>query len=307
MAPYPDIRDLQLLLALAQRKHFTQAAAECGISQPAFSARIRHLEDELGVPIVRRGNKFLGFTPDGELVLKWASKILAHAEGLRQDMEVSKGALRGKLVLGVVPTALTYAANISTRLRQSYPGLTIQIQSMTSAQISRGLLEFSLDAGITYEDELQQSALHFAPIYDEHYVLLAPADLAPRQQGTVTWAEAAAVPLCLLSKDMHFREIVDDVFAQAELEPEPAMETNAFTAALAQVAEGSAATIAPSKLVESLLFSDRTISLRLTQPAVSHAIGLAVLDHEPSLPAITALKQVIESLHDNKIKSFDTK
>jgi len=93
MVTYPDIRDLQMLQALAQRRHFTQAAADCGISQPAFSARIRHLEKMLGVPVVRRGNKFLGFTKDGELLLKWASKILADAEGLRQEMEVSKGEL----------------------------------------------------------------------------------------------------------------------------------------------------------------------------------------------------------------------
>ncbi len=299
MAPYPDIRDLQLLLVLAQRKHFTQAAAECGISQPAFSARIRHLETELGVPIVRRGNKFLGFTPDGELVLKWASKILAHAEGLRQDIEVSRGALRGKLMLGVVPTALTYAANVSTRLRQTHPSLTIQIQSLTSAQIVRGLVEFSLDAGITYSDGLQKSALDFEPIYDEHYVLLVPAGLAPRQQGTVTWAEAAAVPLCLLSNDMQFRQIVDRAFAEEQVNPEPAMETNAFTAALAQVANGSAATIAPSRLVDSLQLDAQTITLSLTRPAVSPAIGLAVLDHEPSLPAIAALKQTIHGYHDN--------
>jgi len=305
MAPYPDIRDLQLLQVLAQRKHFTQAAAQCGISQPAFSARIRHLEEELGVPIVRRGNKFLGFTPDGELVLKWASKILAHAEGLRQDIEVSRGALRGKLMIGVVPTALTYVANISTLLRQSHPSLTIQIQSLTSAQIARGLVEFSLDAGITYGDELQKTSLVFDPVYDEHYVLLVPAALAPRSAGAVTWAEAASVPLCLLSNDMHFRHIVDMAFAEQQVKPEPAMETNAFTAALAQVANGSAATIAPSGLVDSLLLDGHTVSLALTRPALCPAIGLAVLAQEPSLPAIAALRQAIECYRNNQNKSYD--
>ena len=299
MPPYPDIRDLQLLIALAQRKHFTQAAAECGISQPAFSARIRHLEEALGIPIVRRGNKFLGFTPDGELVLKWASRILAHSEGLRQDIEVSKGALRGKLMLGVVPTALTYAAHVSTSLRQTYPGLTIQIQSLTSAQITRGLSEFSLDAGITYDDELHKHALSFESIYAEHYVLLAPADLAPRAKGTVTWTEAATLPLSLLSKDMHFRQIVDEVFDAAGLAPAPVLETNAFTAALAQVTGGSAATIAPAKLVESLLLGEQTIALPLMEPSVSHAIGLAVVDDEPGLPVIVALRETIASFHDN--------
>ena len=215
MDRYPDIRDLQLLIALSQRKHFTQAAADCGISQPAFSARIRALESDLGVPIVRRGNKFLGFTRDGELLLKWARKILTDAEGMRQDIEVSKGALQGTLVLGVVPTALPFAASISTTLRAQYGELTIQIQSFTSAQIARGLADYSLDAGITYHDAkeiaptrvdaIRAEAIRFEEIYQEHYVLLVPIHLAPRKKGSASWAEAAALPLCLLSKDMRFR------------------------------------------------------------------------------------------------------
>jgi len=294
---YPDIRDLQLLIALSQRKHFSQAAADCGISQPAFSARIRALENELGVPIVRRGNKFLGFTKDGELILKWARKILTDAEGLRQDIEVSKGVLQGTLVLGVVPTALPFAASISTTLRAQYGELTIQIQSLTSTQIARGLTDFSLDAGITYHDEKEVASLRFEAIYEEQYVLLAPLHLAPRKRGSASWTEAAKLPLCLLSKDMRFRQIVDQVFQRAGVAPEPVMETNAFTAALAQVTNGSAATIAPQKLIDSLFLDQNSISLKLKEPVVENTIGLATLDYEPALPAIDALRQVIGFAH----------
>lgn len=297
MHPYPEIRDLQLLIALSQRKHFTQAAADCGISQPAFSARIRHLEEQLGVPIVRRGNKFLGFTPDGDLVLRWANRILADAEGLRQDIAVSKGALRGNLVLGVVPTALVFASSVSTQLRNSYPDLVIQIKSLTSMQITRSLLDFSVDAGITYAEEQSPPTLVFDKLYDEHYVLLAPAALAPRQQGHASWAEAAALPLCLLSRDMHFRQIVDGAFAQADVSATPVMETNALTAVLSQVADGSAATIAPANLVAGLLLGQDTVSLELDNPVIANAIGLAVTDHEPSLTAIDALRRALSSHH----------
>lgn len=300
MANYPEIRDLQLLLALSQRKHFTQAAADCGISQPAFSARIRRLEEDLGVPIVRRGNKFLGFTKDGERVIQWASKILADAEGLRQDMAISRGALRGTLVLGVVPTALIYASEIATRLRNTHPGLSIRIVSQTSAQIVRDLTEYSVDAGIVYRAYMDNTALRFEFIYEEEYVLLVSEEHAPRKRGTASWEEAAALPLCLLSKDMHFRQIVDSAFAQAGVTPEPIMETNAFTAALVQVAIGSAATIAPAKLADSLLLDHHTVVLRLVQPTVSHQIGIAVLDHELSLPAISVLH---DTVRDNQSKS----
>ncbi len=293
MDRYPEIRDLQLLLALSQRKHFTRAAADCGISQPAFSARIHHLEQQLGVPIVRRGNKFLGFTREGELVLRWARRILTDAEGMRQDIEVARDDLHGVLAVGVVPTALPYAAAISTSLRARYEHLTIQIQSLTSSQIARALQEFSIDAGITYRDERNAPTMRFEEIYKEHYVLLSPMHLAPRKNGTATWLEAASLPLCLLSKDMRFRQIVDEVFLVAGVTPEPVMETNAFTAAMVQVTNGSAATIAPQKLVDSLFLDQNSVSLKLEEPVVEKAIGLATLDYEPALPAIDALRAVI--------------
>ena len=293
MDRYPEIRDLQLLLALSQRKHFTRAASDCEISQPAFSARINHLEQLLGVPIVRRGNKFLGFTKEGELVVKWARKVITDVEGMRRDIENARDDLQGVLAVGVVPTALPYAASISTALRAQYEHLTIQIQSLSSTQIARALQEFSIDAGITYGDDKSNSSLRFDSIYKEHYVLLCPLHMAPRTSGKASWTEAAKLPLCLLSKDMRFRQIVDEVFEQAGVLPEPVMETNAFTAAMVLVTNGSAATIAPQKLVDSLFLDQNSVCLKLERPTVEKIIGLATLDHEPALPAIKALRVVV--------------
>ena len=56
-------------------KHFTRAAKECHVT-PTLSGRIRQLEQELGVPIVERGQRFHGFTPEGDRVLTWANAIL---------------------------------------------------------------------------------------------------------------------------------------------------------------------------------------------------------------------------------------
>ena len=118
----PDLRDMQLLAALARQGHFARAADESGISQPAFSARIRNLEIDLGVPLVKRGNRFGGFTPEGEIALKWARRLLADADGLRQEVEAARGALSGRLAIGVVPTALAFVARVPVRLRAFYLG-----------------------------------------------------------------------------------------------------------------------------------------------------------------------------------------
>ncbi len=289
-----DLRDMQLLAALARHRHFARAADECGISQPAFSARISNLEQSLGAPIVKRGNRFLGFTAEGEIVLKWAHTLLADADGLRQDIEAARGALSGELKIGVVPTALAYVAMLPPRLRMLHPDLAIHIISASSSQIARGLEDFSLDAGITYLDEDVPAALKTTHLYDERYVLVVPPEMAPRQSGDATWAEAAALPLCLLTQDMRNRRIIDETFRAVDATPRPVMETNAFTAALAQVATGTAATIAPERLAESLPIASEAVLLSLVDPVVTKPIGVVISDRDPAPPTVLALFKALE-------------
>lgn len=284
-----DLRDMQLLAALARHKHFARAADDCGISQPAFSARIRNLEQSLGAPIVKRGNRFIGFTPEGEIVLKWAHTLLADADGLRQDIEAAKGTLGGKLRIGVVPTALAFVATLPPKLRDIHPDLSVHIISATSLQITQGLEDYSLDAGVTYLDENLPGSLTRVELYEERYVLVSPPDIAPRPSGTATWKEAAALPLCLLTQDMRNRRIIDETFDEVNVSPKPVMETNAFTAALSQVANGISATIAPQLLAESLPIASDAVLLSLTDPVVSKPIGLLVADRDPLPPSVKAL------------------
>lgn len=291
-----DLRDMQLLSALARHRHFARAAEECGISQPAFSSRIRNLETQFGVPLVKRGNRFMGFTAEGEIVLKWARQLLSDAEGLQQEMAAAKGALSGRLVIGVVPTATAFAARHLGPLRERHPDLIVEIQSATSSQIKRGLEEFSMDAGITYLDQELPVSLQTEVLYEERYVLLAPTDLAPRREGTATWAEAAALPLCLLNKSMRNRRILNEVFDEIGVAPNLVMETNTFTVALTQVEIGAAATIAPELLVEGFPLSTGAVRLDLTEPSVSKTICLAMADREPTPPAVLALADILRDI-----------
>jgi DNA-binding transcriptional LysR family regulator len=291
-----DLRDLKMLEALARHEHFARAAAACGISQPAFSARIRSLEATLGVPMVKRGNRFLGLTPEGEIVLRWARRMLQDADGLRQEGQAAKGELSGRLNIGAVPTALSFIAQVPAALRARHPDLTLEIISASSTAIRRGLEDFSLDAGLTYIDGEAEPGFRIQPLYDETYVLLSPPALAPRREGTVTWAEAAILPLCLLTRDMNNRRIIDAVFADVGAVPKPVMETNAFTAAFSQVASGAAATIAPVKLADSLPLVPGTVRLDLVEPQVRHRIGLVTAERDPAPPSLTALADVLEGL-----------
>ena len=291
-----DLRDMQLLAALSRHRHFARAAEECGISQPAFSARIRNMEAEYAVPLVKRGNRFMGFTREGDIVLKWALRLLADADGLDQEISEVKGALSGRLAIGAVPTALAFAARAPAALRKAHPDVTVEIVSESSVDIQRGLEDFSLDAGITYLDGQVSAQFSQMPLYEERYVLLAPYGIAPRLSGTITWREAAELPLCLLTRNMHNREIIDAVFRKVGVSPAPAMETNAFTAALVQVVSGHAATIAPEMLANGLPLASQVARLTLTDPVERRPIGLVTAERAPVPPALRALRGVLSQL-----------
>ncbi len=287
-----DLRDMELLAALARHGHFARAAEDCGISQPAFSARIRNLELSLGAPIVKRGNRFMGLTAEGEIALKWARRLLDDAAGLAQEIAEARGALSGRIAIGCVPTALAVAARLPDPIRRRHPGLTVQILSRSSSEIRQGIEEFALDAGLTYLDVEMPPASRAEALYAERYVLLCPAALAPAR-AEIGWAEAARLPLCLLTRTMRNRRIVDEAFASIGAAPAPVMEATAFTALLVQVALGTAATIAPEALADGLPLGPAIRRLALIEPVVEKPIGLVTADREPALPALTALRQAL--------------
>lgn len=288
-----DLRDMELLIALERHGHFAHAASECGISQPAFSARIRNLELELDAALVQRGNRFMGFTPEGDIALKWARKMLQDADGMRQELTFMTKTLEGNLVIGVIPTALAIAARIPAIIQKDHSRLRIEIVSATSTQIKRGLENFSFSAGISYLDDTLSASLETSFLYNEQYFLLTPAKFLDKPCDIISWAEAAKLPLCLLSRSMRNRRIIEEIFTEIGVAIDPIMETNALTVSLAQVENGTAATIVPRALIDVVPFSEKVVALKLTNPVIERAIGLLLPRREPAPPVH---KVLIDSL-----------
>jgi len=288
----PELRDLELLVALERHRNFSQAAFACNISQPAFSSRVRKMEERFELPLVRRGNSFLGFTREGYVVLKWARKLLADAEGMRQEIYALNDKLDGKLAMGVIPTAIPFAARVSSQLRRQHPKLSIEIHSLSTRQIALRLNDFSLDAGIIYHEDADCEITEI--LYEERYVLIVPKSLASGQGASVTWSEAARFPLCLLTPDMRNRQLIDAVFYQLSVVPTVVMEASDFTAVLAQVASGNAATIAPVDLAENFLALSSTVQFELVAPVMTQTIGLSIKDQSPVSPVAQALRKAVK-------------
>jgi DNA-binding transcriptional LysR family regulator len=284
------------LAALAEHRHFGRAAAACHITQPALSNALRTLERQLGVVIVRRSHQYEGLTAEGEQVLAGAQRVLHEQESLLQALASADGRASGRLVIGAVPTALPIAARFAVRLVERHPGLRPTLRSLASQDIERGLETLAIDIGLGYTDRLDAGGalrLKRWPQYVEHHHLLqgVPAQPAAPDTGSpVAWADAAALPLCLLSPEMHHRAIVDGVFASVGLPVRPVLETNSVLALLAAVAAGGLAAVLPGALVATAVPRAGLLARPLVAPQVLTPIGFMTGAAAPSRALSAALE-----------------
>ncbi|NMG27578.1 LysR substrate-binding domain-containing protein [Aromatoleum evansii] len=276
------------LLALARERHFGKAAESCHVSPSTLSAAIRDLEDELGVALVVRGQRFAGLTAEGECVVAHAKRIAAGADDLRHELGMLRDGLRGPLRLGVIPTALPVVASLTGAFADAHPAVAIEVGSASTQTILNALRNFELEAGIVYAHSADAPDLKYCPLWREQLVFLTTSGAASRDEA-ITWEAAARQPLCLLSRDMQNRQTIDRVFESLECTPHVGLETNSILSLLAHVRTGRWATILPRSVL-GLVGDPSGMSARpLVKPAVAWETGLVTLRREPSSPLVEAV------------------
>ena len=286
-----DVRQLQYLVALAREKHFTRAAQACHVTQPTLSGRIRQLEQELGVPIVERGQRFHGLTPEGERVLKWAHDILENWTSLQQEiagLRNTSAPLAGRLSVGVIPSALPMAGLITKVVQERHPRVELVILSQSSIDILRHLEDYAIDIGLTYLDNEPIEGMRSEVVYMERYCLLVRADHPLATAPSVTWADAAKEPLCLLTSDNQNRRIIDRAFRAVDCAPIPRLETNSVINLCANVHLMGLSSIIPEYFLEVLGPISDVRAVPLTEPMVEHSVGLIAVDRDPISPLVLA-------------------
>jgi DNA-binding transcriptional LysR family regulator len=283
------IDKLEFLIALAREKNFGKAAEQCGVTQPTFSAGIKQLEDTLGVLLVQRTSRFIGFTAEGERVLAWARTIVADTRAMQQEVRTLKQGLSGHLKIAAIPTALAMVSTLTTPYRAKHPNVKFTILSRTSAEVLSMLENLEVDAGLTYIDNEPLGRMRAVPLYLEQYRLLTSADSPLGERDQVTWAEVGRIPLCLLTPDMQNRRIIDDLLHAAGARPEPTLESNSMIVLFSHVRTGRWASVMPEKLADTLGLTERLRAIPIVEPEAVHQIGLVVPPREPMTPLVSAL------------------
>ncbi|MGI8524802.1 MAG: LysR family transcriptional regulator [Pseudolabrys sp.] len=296
------IDKLEFLLALAREKHFGRAAEVCGVTQPTLSAGVKQLEDNFGVLLVNRGSRFQDFTPEGERVLDWARRIVGDTRAMRQEVHALKHGLAGRLRIAAIPTALAMVERLTTPFRERHPDVQFTVLSRTSTEILTHLENLEIDAGLTYLENEPLGRVTAVPLYTERYCLLTSADAPLGDRDTVTWADVARLPLCLLTPDMQNRRIIEGLLRDAGGDPQPTLESNSMILLYSHVRTGRWASIMPARLAATLGLTDVLRAIPIVEPEATHMIGLVAPAREPMTPLTAALvaeaRRVASTLND---------
>ena len=203
-----DYDQLASFLEVAKLQSFSRAAEKIYRTQPAISAQVRLLEQECGEKLFDRSGKKVLLTPAGEILQRYAEKILGlHTEALQAIAELNQTP-RGKLYIGAnEATCLYVLPKTFAQFRQLYPLVQISIYRNFSHKILQKVQEGAVDLGIV---TLPQSAsnIEVLPVFRDEVQVVVPKNHPLAKSRSVTVEEVAQHPL-ILPKTGHTRVVID--------------------------------------------------------------------------------------------------
>ncbi|MET7647708.1 LysR family transcriptional regulator [Streptomyces sp. NPDC005426] len=283
-----DLRQMEVVVAVAEAGTFTAAARRLHVVQSAVSGTVKSLERELGTPLFDRTTHRVALTPAGEAFVTAARAALHAAEAVEEAVSAVRGQLRGRVTVGTMQGVWAGLHHALAGLRGEHPGVVVQLRQAAVSDIRQALRDGSVDLAVVALDRQQQRGLTTRLLSQEEMVVLA----APSRtlSGTtpdsgVELDDIARLPLVDFSPGWAIRYAVDRSFRAAGVDRATTFEVNDIVAAAELVRNDLGVCIMP------LSIADRFPDLR-QYPISRHAPRWKVMvvrpPGEPS-PAVAAL------------------
>jgi len=179
-----DLVDLQLFVATAETRSITNGAAKVHLALASASARIKGLEDALGVALLTRGRRGVELTAAGETLLDHARVVLHNVEAMRGDLAAfARGGKATVRFLANTSGLSEYLPKALAAFLGAHPQISIDVEERESAEIARAIVIGSADLGLAAEHALADN-IERAPFSEDRLVLVTGRndELANRRQ-----------------------------------------------------------------------------------------------------------------------------
>jgi DNA-binding transcriptional LysR family regulator len=246
-----DIRRLRYFVAVAEDRHFTNAAARLHLAQPALSQAIRRLEAELGTKLLHRTRREVKLTYAGSVLFEDAKRILKDVELAEQRVKAAHAGAIGMLRIGFVDLALY---GVLPRLLQRFgaeaQGVSVSLHSMGTAALFAALEEGTLDIGLLRPARLHGSRVAFEVIEQDPLVLAIPAGDPLGECEEVDFTSIRSLDLILpeRERDAVIHDMILDYFSDLNVEANVVTRVTSIQASLAFVGSGMGVTVVPKRI-----------------------------------------------------------
>ncbi|MEO8307575.1 MAG: LysR substrate-binding domain-containing protein [Pseudomonadota bacterium] len=268
------LKDLRYLVAVADTRHFGQAAAKCFVSQPTLSAQLKKLEEYLGVQLIERHPRRVTLTEAGTQVVSRARRIIEASDEIVTLAELRRDPLAGRLRVALLPTIGPYLLPlVATRIRKKLPRLDLLLYEYQTGPMLEQLQAGDIDLGILALP-VPADGLVQRDLYAEPFVVAVPeqSPLAVRKSLKATDLEGQTV---LLLEDGHcLRDQALDVCSNTRIQERQDFRATSLETLRQMVASGAGITLLPELASLGAYGNARGVRvIPFSRPAPTRRIG----------------------------------
>ena len=237
-------RQLRAFVALAEQCNFTRAAALTHLSQPAFSALIRSLEDALGQRLFDRSTRHVELTAEGREFEAAARRILGEVDAALASARDYASRQRGHVAVALLPSlAAGWLPGVLARFHGAYPGVELQVADGLSEAcidlLRTGKVDFAIAATRADTPELRAE-----PFCTDRFHLVCPAGHPLAAAASLKPRDLAAWPFIQLSRTSSVRQVLDAVLHPLRMNT--LMEVDQLATVMGMVRAGMGISVVPS-------------------------------------------------------------
>jgi DNA-binding transcriptional LysR family regulator len=259
-----DLRQLEVIRAIAESGSFTAAGDSLHVSQSAISRQVLLLEEELGEPVFHRVGRRVRITPAGEALLQLSHRVFQDLRdtiaGISDRQESLKGTLR---LVGGMTVCLYVFPILLNEIRRVHPQLELKISAGSTERCIAQLRAGTADLGMLTLP-IDSPDLVSVPVIQEELLLVGHAKHVLAKKRKIVPADLVHQPFVLFESGSNTRRVVDVFFVKERIEPRIVMETENVEILKAMVKTGLGITIIPYQAVASEIRSRRLFSKRIT-------------------------------------------
>ena len=243
-----EMRHLRYFVAVAEELHFGHAAVRLHMAQPPLSLQIRQLEEELGVPLLRRTKRKVELTDGGAAFLPEARRILVAVEGAKEAARRAHRGESGRLVIGFVTSAAAEVLPTVLRAhRERYPAVEMTLRELTVGEALQALERGTIGVGLL-RPPVGSAALAYEVIRREPFVVALPERHPLAAHGTLALAALAGQPFILFPRHWGsglYDQVISHCMA-AGFSPDVVQEATEMTTIVGIVAAGIGISLVPA-------------------------------------------------------------